>query len=87
MPRRRRIGDRVDEQLLQRAGAAEQHLALVGEVPEERPLGQPGALGDLSDGRLVEAALAVQLHRRLLEPPARVWLPAHHRPIIADGSR
>ena len=62
-----RAGDRAHDQLLQRVGAGEQDLALVGEMPEERPLGQPRARGDLGDGRLLEAALAVELHRRLRE--------------------
>ena len=73
-----RLGDRADEQVLQRARAREQHLALVGEVPEERSLGQPGPLGDLGDRGLLEPALAVELQRRLLEPAARVWLPSAH---------
>ena len=70
----------LDEQLLQRAGAREQNLALVGEVPEERSLGQPGPLGDLRHGGLLEPALAVERERRLLEPAACVRLPTTHAP-------
>ena len=50
---------------LEPVGAGEQHLALVGEVAEERPRGQPGALGDLGHGGLLVAALEEQLHRGL----------------------
>ena len=38
-------------------------------------LGEPGALGDLGDRRLVESPLGVELERRLLEATARVGLP------------
>jgi hypothetical protein len=79
----RRGRDRFDEQLLQRSRAPEQNLALVGEVAEERPLGQPRALRDLGDRGLREAALAVELQRGLLEPSTRVWLPSSHRVIVA----
>ena len=54
--------------LLQHLGAGEQHLALVGEVAEEGACGDPGPLGDLGDGRLLVAALDVELQRRLAEP-------------------
>ena len=78
--RRARRRRRPRRTLLQRARAAEQHLALVGEVAEERPLRQPGPLGDLRHGGLLEPALAVELQRRLREPAARVRLPATHAP-------
>ena len=65
------------------ARAAEQHLALVGEVPEERALGQPGALGDLGDGGVLEPTLAVERERGLLEPAPAVRLPTRHAPILA----
>ena len=77
-----RVGDRAHEELLQRARAREQHLALVGEVPEERALGEPRPLGDLRHRGLLEPALAVELERRLLEPAARVRLPSSHAPIV-----
>ena len=79
----RRAGDGAHEELLQRARAPEQDLALVGEVPEERSLGQPGPLGDLRHRGLLEPALAVELQGRLLEPAARVRLPSTHAPIVA----
>jgi hypothetical protein len=71
-------GPRPFEQRVQRVRRPEQHLALVGEVAEEGPLGEPRALGDVGHGRLVEAALAVQLHGGLLEPLARVGFPSGH---------
>ncbi|HEX4563362.1 MAG TPA: hypothetical protein VH115_02810 [Solirubrobacteraceae bacterium] len=67
---------------MQLAGATEENVALVGEVPEERSLCEPGALGDLGDGRLLEAVLGVQLDRGLREPAARVGLPPGHDVII-----
>ena len=73
----------LDEQLLQRARAREQHLALVGEVPEERPLREPRPLGDLRDRGLLEPALAVELHRRLLEPAAASGSQRAMRPIVS----
>ncbi len=78
-----RVGDGAHEQLLQRAGAPEQHLALVGEVAEERSLREPRPLGDLGHGGVLEAALAVERERGLLEPAARVWLPTRHVTILA----
>ena len=74
----------VDEELPQRVLAAEQHFALVGEVAEERPLGQSRALGDLGDGRLVESAFGVELERRLLQATARVGLPPTHVRIVRE---
>jgi len=81
--RLRCVGDRSDEQLLQCNGSVEQHLALVGEVPEERALGQSGAPSDLRDRGVVVPALAVQRHRCLGEPSTGVGLPTNHTP---DGS-
>src|ERR1019366_6812286 len=48
-----RVGDCVHEELLQCAGAPEENLALVGEMPEKRSLGQSGTLSDLGDGRVL----------------------------------
>ena len=62
--------------------AGEQHLALVGEVAEEGALGEPGPLGDLGDGGLLEAVLDVELQRRLREPAACVRLPSAHVAIL-----
>ena len=76
----------LDEQLLQVAPAREQHLALVGEVPEERSLREPGPLGDLRDRGLLEASLAVERERCLGEPAAAVRFPASHLPIVVDDS-
>jgi hypothetical protein len=66
----------VDEELLEHGAAAEQHLALVGEVAEERPLRQAGPLGDLGDRGALVAALDVQLQGGLLEAPSCVRLPS-----------
>ena len=81
-----RVDEGVHEQFLQRARPNEQHLALVGEVPEERPLGEAGPLGDVRHRRLLEPALAVELHGRPSKPPACVWLPSDHEPIVVDDS-
>jgi len=45
--------------LLKQLRAPEQHLALVREIAEERPLGKPRAFRDLRDRCLVIPALAV----------------------------
>ncbi len=82
----RRAGHGVHDELLQCARAPEQDLALVGEVPEERPLREPRPLGDLRHRGLLEPALAVQSEGGLLEPAARVWLPSTHAPIVVDDS-
>src|SRR5580692_4501398 len=81
--RSRRIGsagDSVDEELLQRAGAPEQNLALVGEVAEERALRQAGARGNFGDRGLVVSALAVELEGRLLKSAERIGFPSSHAP-------
>ena len=54
----RRAGDSADQELLQSARAPEQDLALVGEVPEERPLGEPGQRGTLDDLDVLRSAAA-----------------------------
>jgi hypothetical protein len=54
----------------------EQHLPLVGEVPEERGLGQTGALGDLVDGGGVVALLGEQGRPRRPPAAARVRFPS-----------
>ena len=69
---------RRDEELLQHGGTGEENLALVGVVPEERALRQPGPLGDLRHRGLVEPPLDVELHGRLLEPAPCVWFPPAH---------
>ncbi len=82
----RRIGDGAHEERLQCARAREQNFALVGEVPEERPLREPRPPGDLRHRGLLEPALAVESQGCLLKPAARVWLPSAHAPIIDDDS-
>ena len=72
--------------LLQRARAVEEDLALVGEVAEERALGDACALGDVLDGRLLEPALGVQLQRHAREAAARVRLPSTHADESSDDS-
>ena len=79
----RRAGEPADEKLLQCARAREQNLALVREVPEERSLREPRALGDLYHRGLFKPALTVKLQGRLLEPAAGVWLPSTHPRIVA----
>jgi hypothetical protein len=74
----RGAADRAGKQVFQGGGAGEQHLSFVGEVPKEGPFGQPGPLGYLGHRRVLEAALDVELHRRLLEPTSGVGLPSTH---------
>ena len=64
--------------------AGEEHLALVGEVAEERPLGQPGGRGDLRHRGAVEPLLGESLEGGGLQPLARARLPPHHGPTLAD---
>jgi len=73
-----RVPDAAHQPVLQLARAGEQHFALVGVVPEERPFGEPGTLGNVRNGGGVVAAFAVQLDRRLCQPSARVGLPPAH---------
>jgi len=87
--RRSRRGrpDRIAEQLHQHVLAAEQDLPLVGEVPEERALGQPGAVRDFGHGRGVEAVLGEQGERGTLEALPRVRFPSGHADILSDGTK
>ena len=71
-------------QLHERILPPEQHLAFVGEVPEERSLRQTRPLGDLRNRRLVEPALRVELQGRLLQAAARVGLPPAHAAILGE---
>ena len=75
-------GDAGHEELLEPLRAREQDLALVREVAEERPLGEPRPLGDLGHRHLLEAALGEELERRLSQPAARARLPSHHALMI-----
>ena len=52
--------------LLEEAGSTEEHLSFVGEVPEERALGQPRSRRDLGGGGLVEPPLGEEGKSRLL---------------------
>src|SRR4051812_22358343 len=74
----RRVDKGAHEEVLQLARAPEQHLALVGEVPEERPLRQSGPGADLRHRGLFEPALRVESEGGLLEPTACVWFPSPH---------
>ena len=78
----RRAGDGAHQELLQCARAPEQHLALVGEVPEERSLGHPARCGDLGNGGVLEPALAVEGEGGLFEPAPAVRLPTRHAAIL-----
>ena len=71
---------------MHRVEAVEQDLALVGEMPEERPLGQSGPHGDLRHRGLVESPLGVERQRYLRQPAARVRLPSTHSAIIRNDS-
>jgi len=75
---RRSARDARREELLQALGPREQHLALVGEVAEERALREPRALGDFDHCRLLEPALAEELQGGALQALASVRFPAAH---------
>ena len=64
------------EGLLHGRLVGEQHLALVGEVAEERALGEVGARGDLRRRRLVIAALGEQVERGGRQAFTGVGFPA-----------
>jgi hypothetical protein len=76
--------DAGDDRVLQSGAAAEQHLALVGEVAKERPLGDAGAFSDRGDCRLLVAELGEQRERRLFGSSAAIGLPSNHDPIVVD---
>lgn len=78
--------DGVGEQAGQHVLAAEEDLALVREVPEERGAVQPGAIRDLRDGRLLVPVLHEQVQRGGLQALARVRCPSAHRHLRPRGS-
>jgi hypothetical protein len=65
--------------------AGEDDLALVGEVPEERPGGQAGTCGDLRHGRGGEALLGEEFEGRALESSSCIRSPSH-RSIVPDDT-
>jgi hypothetical protein len=73
-----RIGDTLHEQPRELGAASEQHLTFVRIVPEKRPLREAGPGGDLRDSRLLEPALAEELHCRALEARTSLRLPSAH---------
>ncbi len=75
---RGRARERAHHRLLQPLRAVEQHLALVGEMAEERARGQPCALGNGGHGGLFVADLAEQFDGGLAKAARRVRLPATH---------
>ena len=74
----RRIRDPVHQEVPKNGGAGEEDLPLVGEVAEERPLRQPGPGRDVRHGGPAEAALTVELDRRLEQAAGGVRFPAGH---------
>lgn len=72
------IGDGSHGFPLHRFQGVKEHLALVGEQPEERSLVHAGAGGDLRSGGLLEALGGVQLQRGLGKTAARIRLPSPH---------
>ena len=66
--------NRGHDKFVQLGSSREEDLPLVREVAEEGPFCEPSALGYLCDGRVVEPALAVELHRRLFQAAASVRL-------------
>ena len=81
-------GDRGDSVRGARRGArppAEEHLALVLEVAEERAFGQAGALGDLRRRRRRESAFREDSSAAACRRRRAVWLPASaSREILVD---
>ena len=75
---RRRGTMLVDEHPLEHVLAGEEHLALVGEVAEEGPLGEARPARDLGDRGRVEPALGEELKGGGLQALARTGLPAGH---------
>ena len=76
----------VDERLEEPLLPVEKHLALVAEVTEKGPLGQPDGLRDLGRRRLLEPARREQLKRRRLQALSRARLPTHHAAKFSDDS-
>jgi hypothetical protein len=64
--------------------ATEDHLALVGEMPEERSRREARPSGDLRNRRCLKPLLGEQLERRSLESAARVWSPSHETSVCDD---
>jgi len=56
-------------------------------VPEERALGQPGAVRDLGNGRGVVPALNEQGERGALEALSRVRLLSAHGDTLRDDTK
>ena len=79
--------NRLGEALLKLLGAGEEHLALIREIAEERAPGQPGALGDLGHGDVLEPTFLEQFECGLLEPAMCTWLPPRHIAILVDDSQ
>jgi hypothetical protein len=77
-----RAGQRAAEALLQqreqRRVLVEEDLLLVGEVAEERALGDAGGSGDLPDRRPVVAVLGEEPERGVAQPLPGPLLPARH---------
>jgi hypothetical protein len=53
-------------------------------VPEERPRGDAGALGDLGHGGLLVALVDEELQGRLAQSSGSVRLPSGHPAILGD---
>ena len=75
--------DVVDEHPLEHVLAGEEHLALVGEVAEEGPLGEARPARDLGDRGRVEPALGEERQGRRLQALARTGFPAGHGSSVA----
>ena len=83
---RGRVGEGLDHPRGQLLLAREEHLALVGEVPEEGPFGDSGPGRDLRDGGLLEAALGEELEGRALQATLRSRHPPTHASHHSDVS-
>jgi len=79
-------GDPVREEPAQRVLAGDQHLSLVGEVPEEGALGQSGSLGDLDNGGVVVALLGEQVECGAHQALPCVRFPSGHAHSVDDAT-
>ncbi len=70
--------DPLDEGVVEHLLVGEEHFLLVGEVPEEGPGRDAGALRDLDGGRALETLLREQFHGGLLQPLLAALLPPWH---------
>jgi hypothetical protein len=80
-----RSPDGVGEQSGQHVFPAEEDLALIREVPEERGAVHSRAVCDLRDGRLLVAVLHEQVQGGVFQALTRIRCPSAHCHILSDA--